>query len=130
MSSESASASRAGVVLRFFGHASLFIGIDAAPRLCALPPVTKVPGAPPECLGVSMTEAGVVPVIALGTARKAALFCREDAQAALLVGFDEAETGAFPASEGGVLHGNEHVAALDLQRHLSTIVRNHRGGSA
>lgn len=130
MSSESAPASLVGVVLRFASLPPLFVSIDAAPRLCRLPPVTKVPGAPAECLGISMTEDGVVPVIALGPARQNALFCREDDQSALLVGFDEAHTGAFPAGNSGVTMDGEVVARLDLQLHLSTIVRNHRGGSA
>ena len=122
---------RVGVVLRFGSSLpSVFVSISAAPRLCRLPAVTKIPASPIECLGVAMTEDGVVPVIALGPARKDALYCREDEQSALLVGFEEALTGAFPKKNGGVLLGDEEVGRLDLQLHLSTIIRNHRGGNA
>lgn len=122
--------SAVGVVLRFSALPPVFVSIHASPRLCRLPPITKIPSAPPECLGVAMTEDGVVPVIALGPARKDALYCREDEQSVLLVGFDEALTGAFAEEGGAVRIGGDVVPRLSLQVHLSTIIRNHRGGNA
>ena len=119
-----------GVVLRFAARPSVFVSVSASPRLCKLPPITKIPASPPECLGVAMTADGVVPVIALGPSRKGALYCREDEQSVLLVGFDEALTGAFPSTEGGVLIGDAAISRLSLHGHLSTIIRSHRGGNA
>lgn len=119
-----------GVVLRFTALPPVFVSISAQPKLCRLPPTTRIPASPPDCLGVAMTEQGVVPVIALGPSREKALLCREDEQSVLLVGFDDAVTGKFEPTEGGVTFGAEDVPRLGLQTHLATILRNHRGGSA
>jgi purine-binding chemotaxis protein CheW len=81
-----------GLVLLVDGH-RMFIPATVALKVARVPTVTRVPGAPPELLGIALHEGAVVPIIALGAARSAMVVCSFAGEKVGLVGGDVVETG-------------------------------------
>ena len=116
-------ASALGIMVRIGARDVRFIDAEHRPRLVVLPPVSPIPHAPEGCLGVSMIDSVIVPVIALGEARHPAVYCEVDDQRALLVGFDAFEAGAFPIENGKPKAFGAEAEPLDLHAHLEAMLR-------
>jgi purine-binding chemotaxis protein CheW len=81
-----------GLVLLVDGQ-RMFIPATVALKVARLPAVTRVPGAPPELLGIALHEGAVVPIIALGAAKSAMIVCSFAGEKVGLVGGEVVETG-------------------------------------
>jgi chemotaxis signal transduction protein len=71
----------------------MFVPAAVALKVARLPTITRVPGAPPELLGIALHEGAVVPVISLGASRSAMVVCTFAGDKVGLVGGDVVETG-------------------------------------
>src|ERR1700758_1950231 len=85
---------RGGIVLRVDGELR-FLPASVAGRGGSIPRVTPVPGAPPELVGIAMHEGVVLPVVAVGSARKDLVVCQHAGELVGLVGGEVARTGVF-----------------------------------
>ena len=93
-------------------------------RVVPCPPVQRVPGAPPELLGIALDGGEVVPVVALATMGPEQpvgplLVCRSMGELLGLCGLTVVETGFFVAAPtlsapGAVMWRGEVVDPLDL----------------
>jgi hypothetical protein len=107
---------RGGVLLRV-DDALFFVPASAALRVAPPPRVTTVPGAPPELLGVALYEGVIVPVIAIGSARREMLVCQHAGELIGLVGGQVVQTGTFDVVAGRadrVIHEGKPAHSVDL----------------
>ncbi len=110
------SAKAAGLLVSV-GPEARFIPASIAVRVTPAPPITRVPGSPPELVGVALYEGAVVPVLALGPARADMVVCTWAGETVGLVGGDTFETGTFDVasdSTDAVEHGGRRWATLDV----------------
>lgn len=92
-----------GVLLRVDG--SLFyVPSSVALRVARAPNATPVPGAPPDFVGIAMHEGAVLPVVAIGAARKEMIVCQHAGETIGIVGGEVLRTGSF----------DEHARLLDV----------------
>jgi chemotaxis signal transduction protein len=109
----------AGTVVRVGGE-RWFLPASAAKRVARLPPLTRVPGAPADLLGIGQVAGEIVPVLAvrpgLSTPAVVVVVAHLGEQVAIAV--DEVlHTGAVDADEahvGAVAWGGTPVYALDV----------------
>jgi chemotaxis signal transduction protein len=66
-----------------------------AQRVIATPPITRVPGSPPQLLGIALHEGTVVSVIALGPAGSTMVICQHAGENLGLVGAEVLDAGTF-----------------------------------
>lgn len=107
---------RGGIVLRVDGELR-FVPAAVAVRVGPIPRVTSVPGAPPELLGIAMHEGVVLPVVAVGSARKDLVVCQHAGELLGLVGGEVEQTGSFdvvPDRPDLVQVDGERVRPLDV----------------
>jgi hypothetical protein len=81
------------------------------------PRVTRVPGGPPELVGVALHEGTIVPVVAIGSASGEMVVCQHAGEAVGLVGGEVVHTGLFdlvPDHPDVVIYKGEPVRPLDL----------------
>ncbi len=104
---------RGGVLLRVGGEL-VFLSSDAAQRLTPVPPITKVPGAPDELLGVALEDDEILPVVSIGEARDCMIVCSHQGEKLGLVGGEVVTSGLFEADDEAILHGTERARPLDL----------------
>ena len=105
-----------GLMLRVDGELRFLPGAVAV-RVEPSPRVTPVPGAPSELLGVTMYEGGVVPVLAIGSARGEMIVCRHPSELVGVVGHEIVHAGLFEAlagDTGRVRHEGRDVEPLDV----------------
>lgn len=88
------SSKRGGIVLRIEGELR-FVPAAVAMRVGPIPRVTAVPGAPAELVGIAMHEGVVVPVVAVGSARKDLVVCQHAGELVGIVGGEVERTGMF-----------------------------------
>ena len=81
-----------GLVLLVDG-VRMFVPATVALKVARLPTITRVPGAPPEVLGIALHEGAVLPVIALGEAKSRMVVCSFAGETVALVGGEVVETG-------------------------------------
>jgi hypothetical protein len=90
-----------------------------------VPPVTAVPGAPRELLGVGLYEGNVVPVLAVGSAASAMVVCQHAGELVGLVGLEVVGPGTFEAEERGVrIDTGERVESLDVAALYARVQHN------
>jgi len=107
---------RGGLLLRaagdlFFLPAALAVSIDPPPS------VVRVPGAPPEMLGIAAHAGEVLPVVALGEDRSAMVVCRVATELLGIVGATIVGAGLFdgdPSAPERVRFLGESARPLDL----------------
>jgi hypothetical protein len=107
---------RGGVLLRVDGGLC-FVPATLAVRVAAPPRVTSIPGAPPELLGVAPHDGMIVPVIAIGSARREMIVCQHAGELVGLVGGEVVRTGSFDGVPGRldvVEHEGHQVPSIDL----------------
>jgi hypothetical protein len=105
-----------GVVLRAAG-VLWFVPATIAVKVAPVPEIARVPGAPPDLLGIALVDGDIVPVVALeqevATAR-ALLICQFlDEPLGLLAGA-VVRSGAFEADGDGALYEGERARPLDF----------------
>lgn len=107
---------RGGIVLRVDGELR-FLPASVALRVGPIPRITAVPGAPTELVGIAMHEGVVLPVVAVGSARKDLVVCQHAGELVGLVGGEVERTGSFdvvPDRPDLVQIDDEHVRPLDV----------------
>jgi chemotaxis signal transduction protein len=120
-----------GVVFRV-AQAQFFLPATVAIKVLPMPVVARVPGAPPELVGIALVEGETVPVVALGeldgrgsrrpaaTSRSRAdnrpmLVCTYVGERIGLVGLEIVATGHFDASDPeSVVHDGIPAALFDV----------------
>lgn len=141
---------RGGLVVR--GPSGLsFVPAEIASRLLPIPRYTRVPGAPPELLGVAVLEGAIIPVVTVGPppqptvappvptvvtgvaitvpgtwihVRGAMLVCLVQGDTVGLVGLEVLQAGVFdaaPESSGVTLEDGTVAKALDVAGLLAAI---------
>ena len=109
-------ARRGGILVRVDG-ALCFVAASVALRIAPPPRVARIPGAPPELLGVATYEGSILPVIAIGSARREMIVCQHAGELVGLVGCEVVGTGTFDAVPGRidlVEHEGERAQVIDL----------------
>jgi hypothetical protein len=109
-------ARHAGVLLRVDGVLR-FVPASIALRVASHPRVTPVPGAPADLLGIALHDGMVVPVVAIGTARREMVVCQYGGDLLGLVGGEVVRTGSFDAFfglEDVVEHEGQPAHGLDV----------------
>jgi chemotaxis signal transduction protein len=85
---------RPGLLLRVGGEVRL-LPASVALRVVATPAITRVPGGPPQLLGIALHEGAVVSVIALGPAGSTMVICQYAGENLGLVGAEVLDAGTF-----------------------------------
>lgn len=102
-----------------------FLPADVAERILPAPEITRVPGGPPELLGVALAAGELVPVIGLGEAgapsQRAMVVCALRGERIGLVGIHVLATGTFEALEGGVRYEGAIARPFDLAPLLADV---------
>jgi hypothetical protein len=109
-------ARRGGILVRVDG-ALCFVPASVALRIAPPPRVTRIPAAPPELLGIAPYEGSIVPVIAIGPARREMIVCQHAGELVGLVGGEVVGTGTFDAVPGRidlVEYEGERAQVIDL----------------
>jgi hypothetical protein len=117
---------KVGALLLRVGDEGRYVPASVALRVVPTPPVTRVPGGPPELVGVALYEGVVVPVLAIGAARGDMVVCACDGELVALVGSDGFETGIFEASGEWpevVEHAGLRFSALDVAGLYASVAR-------
>jgi hypothetical protein len=107
---------RGGVLVRVDG-VLWFVSASVALRVAPSPRITRIPGAPPELLGVAPYDGVIVPVIAIGTARREMIVCQHAGELVGLVGGEIVRTGCFDVVPGRldvIEHEGHRAHSVDL----------------
>jgi hypothetical protein len=107
---------RGGVLVRVDG-VLCFVPASVALRVASLPRITPIPGGPPELLGIATYDGVIIPVIAIGAARREMLVCQHAGELVGLVGGEVVRTGSFDVIPGrldAVEHEGERAQSVDL----------------
>jgi chemotaxis signal transduction protein len=118
------------VILRVDGTLR-FLPSSTVLRIAPPPRVTAVPGAPAELLGVSSYEGLIVPVIAIGAARREMMVCQHAGEVIGLVGGDVVHTGTFEVVQARpeiVDHDGQPAEAIDVPAIYSRVQASARPG--
>lgn len=111
---------RAGGVVFRTGEGLHFLSAEVAIEVTPRPETARVPGAPPELVGVALVHGEMIPVVALPTARPLAgegmLVCRVLGERVGLVGLEVVATGLFEVrgEAGAVALGAETARPFDV----------------
>lgn len=93
-----------GIVFRT-GEDLWFLPASVASEVLPVPELARVPGAPPELLGVAVHGGEAIPVVAIGPSRSCLLVCSYLGERVGLVGLEVEATGRFPPPPVESLHG-------------------------
>jgi hypothetical protein len=77
-----------------------FLPAASVVRVVVMPLVTPVPGGPPALLGIALHEGTILPVLAVGAARREMLVCQWAGELIGVVGVEVVRTGFFAAASG------------------------------
>ncbi len=94
-----------------------FVPASVALRIAPPPRVTPIPAAPPELLGIAPYEGTIVPVIAIGSARREMIVCQHAGELLGLVGGEVVRSGTFDAVPGRIDvidHEGQRAQVIDL----------------
>jgi chemotaxis signal transduction protein len=101
-----------GVVFRTSQDALCFLPATIAIKVLAIPDLARVPGAPPDLLGVALVDGDMVPVVAIGHARSAMIVCSYLGERLGLVGMEIVTAGRIEAGEGKLFDVASVIAKL------------------
>jgi hypothetical protein len=104
---------------------------SVAVRVSPSPRITPVPGGPPELLGVTLHDGFIVPVVAIGSARREMVVCQHAGELIGLVGGEVVHAGTFDAvadSTDAVEHEGRRARALNLATICSRVHASARQG--
>jgi chemotaxis signal transduction protein len=111
-----------GVVFRV-DEELFFLPATIANKVLPMPGVARVPGAPPDLVGVALVEGEMVPVVAVGPkngprgrspAHRPMLVCTFLGEKVGIVGVEVVATGRFPATDDGVQHQGASARIFDV----------------
>jgi CheW-like domain len=122
---------RRGGVLLQVDDALCFLPAAVALRVVPLPRVTAVPGAPPELIGVALHEGTIVPVIAIGRARREMVICQHAGELVGLLGGHVVHSGSFDLVAGRadrVLYDGQPAQLIDLTAIYGRVLASARPG--
>jgi hypothetical protein len=108
---------RVGALLFRASGEARFVPASVAVCVAATPPLTQVPGAPADLLGIALHEGGVVPVLSIGPARGDMIVCHADGELVALLGGESFQTGVFSTSGDSpdvLEHDGSRYALLDV----------------
>jgi hypothetical protein len=118
-----------GIVFRA-GDELHYLPASVALKLLPPPEVARVPGAPPELLGVASVEGAMVPVVAIGEARGCLLVCTYLGERVGLIGLEVLATGRLSPAVGDALHEQVvHDGERAFLFDLAAVVARFRQGS-
>src|ERR1035438_8178499 len=109
-------ARRGGILVRVDG-ALCCVPASVALRIAPPPRVTPALPAAPELLGIAPYEGTIVPVIAIGSARREMIVCQHAGELLGLVGGEVVRSGTFDAVPGRidlVEHEGERAQVIDV----------------
>jgi chemotaxis signal transduction protein len=117
-----------GVLLRI-ARKSFFLPASVAIKVLPMPVVARVPGAPPDLVGVALVEGEMVPVVALaelvpmrsGRDNRPMLVCSFHGERIGLVGLEIVATGKFTGDETHIDHQGERIEAFDVASVLARL---------
>jgi hypothetical protein len=121
---------RSGVLLRV-DDVLCFLPASVALRVAPPPRVTSVPGAPPDLVGVTLYEGVIVPVIAIGSARRDMVVCQHAGELVGLVGGHVVQSGSFDVVAGRadrVLYDGQPAQIIDLTTIYGRVLASTRPG--
>lgn len=119
-----------GVVLRVDG-ALRFIPAHVAVRVAWAPPITTVPGAPAELIGVALQAGAIVPVVAVGPERAEMIVCLHAGELIGIIGGRVVRTGTFVVASREpdvVEHEGELAHTLDVGAIYARVQTGTRAG--
>jgi hypothetical protein len=119
-------AERAAGVLVRVGPDAHFIPASVAVHVAPAPLITPVPGSPSEFVGVALYEGAIVPVLAVGPARREMVVCRWAGELVGLVGGDAFEAGLFEVaadSPGSIEQAGQRYPVLDVPALCAAVQR-------
>lgn len=102
-----------GVVFRI-EQELFFLTATVAVRVEPIPRTGRVPGAPPELLGLALVDGDMIPVVSVGPSRSAMLTVLYLGERVGLVGLDVVATGRFESVHDHVVHADEHARPFDV----------------
>lgn len=116
-----------GVVFRV-GEELFFLPANIAHKVLPMPAVARVPGAPPDLVGVALVEGETLPVVAVlpsiesrshadrrhRSSHRPMLVCTFLGEKVALVGIEMVATGRFAPSDDGVEHGGRRARTFDV----------------
>jgi len=120
---------KAGVVL-LVGAEPRFLPASCVVRVASTPPVTSVPGGSPELLGIALHEGSILPVLAIGPARREMIVCEHAGELIGLVGIEVVRAGLFEVAPGqadAVEHEGQVARPVDLTALYDTVQRSRTG---
>lgn len=117
-----------GVLLRI-ARERHFLPASIAIKVLPMPVVARVPGAPPDLVGVALVEGEMVPVVAVaelvptrsGRDNRPMLVCSYLGERVGIVGIEVIATGKFTGDETAIEHEGERVAAFDVAAVLARL---------
>ncbi len=117
-------AKRGGLLMRVDGQ-PCFLPASAAVSIDPVPSIVRVPGAPPQMLGIATHEGEVLPVISIGEDRSVMVVCRFAGELLGLLGASVVGAGIFEAARQGsadcVLFLGETAKDIDLSQIYATL---------
>ncbi len=113
-----------GVVFRV-GAELFFLPATVAMRVVPMPPIGRVPGAPPELVGLALVDGEMVPVVGLGGSRSCMLVVSYLGERVGLVGIDVVATGRFEAMHDHAVHAGEHARLFDVSAVIARVRETH-----
>lgn len=122
---------RRGGVLLWVDDALCFVPASVALRVVPPPRVTSIPGAPPELIGIALHEGIIVPVIAIGTARREMIVCQHAGELVGLLGGHVVQSGTFNLVAGRanrVMHEGQPAQLINLTAIYGRVLASARPG--
>lgn len=109
-----------GVVFRV-GAELFFLPATVAMRVVPVPRIGRVPGGPPELVGLSLVDGEMIPVVAVGASRSAMLVVSYLGERVGLVGVDLVASGRFEAVHDHAIHAGEHARLFDVSAVIARV---------
>ncbi|MBX3190429.1 MAG: chemotaxis protein CheW [Labilithrix sp.] len=98
-----------------------FLPATIAGKVLPMPSVARVPGAPPDLVGVALVEGEVIPVVAVGPTteprgrdHRPMLVCTFLGERVAFVGIEVVATGSFTPTDDGVDHEGARARSFDV----------------
>lgn len=116
-----------GVVMKI-ARKRFFLPASIAIKVLPMPVVARVPGGPPDLVGVALVEGEMVPIVAVselapsrGRDNRPMLVCSHLGERVGIVGIEIVTTGKFSGDESGIEHEGERVGAFDVAAVLARL---------
>lgn len=110
-----------GGVVFDVGEERFFLPATVAMRVVPVPPIGRVPGAPPELVGLALVDGEMVPVVAVGPSRTSMLVVSYLGERVGLVGIEAVATGRFETVHDHVVHESEHARLFDVSAVIARV---------